>query len=149
MTYILRANPSTQISDMSEPDLTAAVKTLAVEVESKLVHRIGMGQSIQSPGHSIRSFHSTLKSQAKLYQFKVNCPDCNAVVDYSEEVILDQHVRGIDDKEILTYLLGEVQADMTLPQPQVVDYVARKEQAKDEQRTVSCEQTRAVQQTPV
>ena len=131
MTYILRANPSTQISDMSEPDLTAAVK-----VESKLVHRIRMGQSIQSPGHSIRSFHSTLKSQAKLYQFKVNCPDCNAVVDYSEEVILDQHVRGIDDKEILADLLGEVQADMTLPQ--VVDYVTRKEQAKAEQRTVSC-----------
>ena len=45
---ILRANPSTQISDMPEADLTAAVKTLAVKVESKLVHRIRMGQSTQS-----------------------------------------------------------------------------------------------------
>ena len=35
---ILRANHTTQIGAMSEADLTAAVKTLAVKVESKLVH---------------------------------------------------------------------------------------------------------------
>ena len=37
---ILRANPSAQVSDMSEAALTTAIKTLAVKVESKLVHRI-------------------------------------------------------------------------------------------------------------
>ena len=107
---ILRANPSTQISDMSEADLTAAIKTLAVKVESKLVHRIRMGQSTQTPGHSIRNFHAVLKGQAKLCQFRVTCPApaCNTVVDYSEEVIMDQLIRGINDKEILSDLLGEV-----------------------------------------
>ena len=145
---ILRANPSTQVNDMSEDDLTAAIKTLAVKVESKLVHRIRMGQSTQTPGHSIRNFHAVLKGQAKLCQFKVTCPApaCDTVVDYSEEVILDQLVRGISDKDILSDLLGEVQTDMTLQQ--VVDYIARKEQAKSEQGTVSCEQTNAAQQTP-
>ena len=127
---ILRANPSTQVSDMSEDALTTAIKTLAVKVESKLVHRIRMGQSTQTPGHSIRNFHAVLKGQAKLCQFKVTCPApaCNTVVDYSEEVIMDQLIRGINDKEILSDLLGEVQTDMTLQQ--VVDYIARKEQAK-------------------
>merc|ERR1711867_115875 len=86
---VLRANPSTQISDMSEADLTAAIKTLAVKVESKLVHRIRMGQSTQTPGHSIRNFYAVLKGQAKLCQFRVTCPSptCNTMVDYSEEVI--------------------------------------------------------------
>ena len=116
-------------------------------MESKLVHRIRMGQSTQSPGQSIRNFHATLKGQAKLCQFRVSCPDCNTVVDYSEEVILDQLVRGIGDKEILSDLLGEVKSDMTLQE--VVDYIARKEQAKTEQGTVSCEQTNSVLQSPV
>ena len=90
-----------------------------------------------------------LKGQAKLCQFRVTCPApaCDTVVDYSEEVIMDQLIRGINDKEILSDLLGEVQTDMTLQQ--VVDYIARKEQAKSEQGTVSCEQTNAAQQTPV
>merc|ERR1711867_297190 len=146
---ILRANPSTQISDMSEADLTAAIKTLAVKMESKLVHRIRMGQSTQTPGHSIRNFYAVLKGQAKLCQFRVTCPSptCNTMVDYSEEVIMDQLIRGISDKEILSDLLGEVQTDMTLQQ--TVDYIARKEQAKSEQGTVSCEQTNAAQQTPI
>ena len=63
---ILRANPSTLIGEMSEADLTAAVKILAVTVESKLVHRIRMGQAKQAPGHRIRNFHASLKGQAKL-----------------------------------------------------------------------------------
>ena len=143
---ILRANPSTVIGEMSEADLTAAVKVLAVKMESKLVHRIRMGQATQPPGHSIRNFHASLKGQAKLCQFKVSCPDCQTVVDYSEEVILDQLVRGISDKEILADLLGETKDDM--PLQGVVDYIARKEQAKTEQGTVSCEQANTVHQSP-
>ena len=143
---ILRANPTTQVNDLSEADLITAIKTLAVKIESKLVHRIRLGQSSQSPGHSIRNFHATLKGQAKLCQFKANCPGCNSVVDYSEEVILDQLVRGINDKEILADLLGEIKTDMKLSE--VVDYIARKEQAKAEQGRVSCEQTNSVKHTP-
>ena len=143
---ILRANPSTVISDMSELDLIAAVKLLAVKVESKLVHRIRMGQVTQASGQSIRNFHASLKGQAKLCLFKASCPDCQTIVDYSEEVILDQLVRGINDKEILADLLGETKTDM--PLQDVVEYIARKEQAKTEQSTVSCEQTNSVQQSP-
>ena len=40
---VLRANPNTQISEMSEADLIASVKPLAVKIERKLVHRIRMG----------------------------------------------------------------------------------------------------------
>ena len=60
---------------------------------------------------------------------------------------MDQLTRGIYDKEILSDLLGEVENDMQLQQ--VVDYIARKEQAKAEQGTVSCDQTNAALQTPM
>ena len=128
---IMRANPSTQINAMSEKDLIASVKSLAVKMESKLVHRIRMGQSLQPPGHSIRNFHATLKGQARLGQFKVTFHNCQASVDYSEEVILDQLVRRLADKEILADLLGESRTDMSLLE--VVEYIVRKEQAKQEQ----------------
>merc|ERR1711867_92326 len=108
-----------------------------------------MWQTSQTPGQGVRNFHAVLKGQAKLCQFKVTCPSptCDAMVDYSEEVIMDTLIRGIVDKEIVSDLLGEVQTDMTLQQ--TVDYIARKEQAKSEQGTVSCEQTNAAQQTPI
>ena len=141
---IMRANPSTQIDMMSEADLMVSVKSLAIKMESKLVHRIRMGQSLQPPGHSIRNFHATLKGQARLGQFKVTCHNCQTSVDYSEEVILDQMVRGLADKEILADLLGESRTDMSLLE--VVEYIARKEQAKQEQSKVSCEVTGSMRQ---
>ena len=60
-------------------------------------------------------------------------------MDYSEEVILDQMERGLADKEILADLLGESRTDMSLLK--VVDYIARKEQANQEQSKVSFEVT--------
>ena len=37
---ILRANPGREVTEMTEVELTDAIKSLAVKVESKLVHRI-------------------------------------------------------------------------------------------------------------
>ena len=65
---ILRANPGTEVAEMTEAALTEAIKGLAVKVESKLVHRIRMGQPTQAPGSSIKNFHATLKGQSKPYQ---------------------------------------------------------------------------------
>ena len=143
---ILRANPSTEIAQMTEAQLIETIKTLAVKIESKLVHRIRMGQATQPPGSSIKNFQATLKGQSKLCQFKVKCPTCQVDIDYSEEVILDQLIRGIGDKEILADLLGDTKTDRSLAE--VVAFIARKEQAKLEQGTVSFESANAVRQVP-
>ena len=42
---VLKANPLIEPQNMSEADLTASTKKLAVKVESKLVHRIRMGKA--------------------------------------------------------------------------------------------------------
>ena len=67
-------------------------------------------------------------------------------MDYSEEVISDQLIRGINDKEILSDLLGEAKSDITLQE--VVDYIARKKQAKTEQGKVSYDQSNSVLHSP-
>merc|ERR1711867_322537 len=67
------------------------------------------------------------------------CTDCDTMVDFSREVIQDQLIRGLNDPEIVSELLGEVTIDRTLEE--VVEFVARKEQAKVESGTVSVEQS--------
>ena len=50
---VLKANPGTEPQNMSEADLTASTKKLAVKMKSKLVHRIWMGKTFQQPGVGI------------------------------------------------------------------------------------------------
>jgi hypothetical protein len=69
-----------------------------------------------------------LKGQSKLCQYKIKCSACQVENEYSEEMILDQLIRGIGDKEILADLLGDTKTDRTLAE--VIDFIARKEQAK-------------------
>ena len=50
------ANPGTEPQNMSEAELTASIKKLAVKVESKLLHRIKMGQAKQAPETSVNNY---------------------------------------------------------------------------------------------
>ena len=68
---------------------------------------------------------------------------CNEVytVDYADMVIQDQLVRGIADQEILADLLGDEKSDRLTSD--IVDFIARKEQAKSECGTVAGDSTAA------
>ena len=101
-----------------------------------MIHRIKIGEATQPPGTHIRNFHATLKGMAKLCQYRINCPSCDANVDFSHEVIQDQLVRGLNDREILTDLMGDAKTDRTLDE--VVEFIARKEQGKLEREKVGC-----------
>ena len=136
---VLKANPGTEPQNMSEADLTASAKKLAVKVESKLVHRIRMGKAFQQPGVGVDIFFAHLKGLARQCEYTVLCRTCNTATDYSEEVISDQLVRGLADEDILDALIGDEKTDRTLPE--MVQFIARKEQAKTERGTVSHENT--------
>ena len=111
---MLKANPGTEPQGMSEADLTASTKKLAVKVESKLVHRIRMSKAFQQPGEGINNYLATLKGLARQCEYSVNCSSCNTATDYSEEVISDQLVRGLADEDILDALIGDEKTDRTL-----------------------------------
>ena len=142
---VQKYNPEVNAKNMTEADLLSMVRRLAVKEESKLAHRIKMGRLQQPPGTSVRTFHANLKGTAAHCQYQVThhctCGKDNRV-DYSDEVIQDQLVKGLADQEILADLLGDEKADRTTMQ--IVEFIARKEQAKQERGTVSCESTTAV-----
>ena len=60
---------SGDVSVMSEADLLAAIKRLAVKEESRLVHRIKLTKMTQAPGTPIRTFLAALRGQASLCQY--------------------------------------------------------------------------------
>ena len=118
------------VATMSEEDLLAAMRRLAVKEESALVHRMKLGKMTQAPGTSIRTFLASLRGQAALCSYTVKCTeaDCAHTFDYSNEIIKDNLIRGIYDPEILSDLLGDTKTDRTLEE--VVTFIAQKEQGK-------------------
>ena len=66
---------------------------------------------------------------------------CNEVntVDYANMVIQDQLLRGIADQEIIADLLGDEKSDRLTSD--IVDFIARNEQAKSERGTVAGDST--------
>ena len=84
---------------------------------------------------------ATLKGFARQCKYSITCSSCNAAIDYSEEVISDQLVRGIADEDILADLIGEEKTDRTLLE--MVEFIARKEQAKLERDQISVENAAA------
>ena len=108
---------------MTEAALTASIKKLAVKVESKLLHRIKMGQATQAPETSVNNYLAKLRGMARQCHYEVQCSSCNAQTDYSEEVIRDQLVRGLYDQDIVADLIGDEKTDRTLLE--TVEFIAR------------------------
>ena len=118
------------VAAMTEDDLLAAMRRLAVKEESALVHRMKLSKMTQAPGTSIRTFLANLRGQATLCSYTVRCTEvaCPHTFDYSNEIIKDNLIRGIYDPEILSDLLGDAKTDRTLEE--VVTFIAQKEQGK-------------------
>ena len=131
---VIKANPGTEPQNMTEAALTASIKKLAVKVESKLLHRIKMGQLRQDPGVSVNNYLAALRGQARQCQYLVTCSSCNAQTDYSEEVILDQLIRGLHSQDIVADIIGDEKTDRSLLE--TVEFIARKEQADLERNQV-------------
>ena len=101
------------------------------------MQKINMGNLKQTPGVGVRNFLAELRGQSKLCKYTVKCTraGCDTDIEYSDDIIKDQLVRGIADPEILSDLLGDLQPNRTLAQ--VVDFIATKEQAKTERGSMN------------
>ena len=69
---ILRANPGREVTEMTEVELTDAIKSLAVKIESKLVHRIRPnGSDITSSRLQHKDFPSNLERPNKALSVQI------------------------------------------------------------------------------
>ena len=134
-TDILR-DIQADLSAMTEAGLLAAMKRLAVKEEGILAQRLKLGKMTQTPGTGIRTYLAGLRGQAALCNYKAKCkePACIHTYDFSEDIILDNLVRGMSDHEIMSDLLGDSKTDRTLEE--TVLFIAQKEQGKATQSAV-------------
>ena len=124
------------LMDETEENLLGTIKRLAVNEESILSQRLKLGKMIQTPGTGIRTFLASLRGQAALCNYTAQCKeaDCAHKFDFSEEIILDNLVRGMSDQEIMADLLGDSKTDRTLEE--TINFIAQKEQGKATQNAV-------------
>ena len=136
------------LSSMTEIELLAAMKRLAVIEESTLAQRIKLGKMTQTPGTGIRTFLASLCGQAALCDYTAKCKEnaCNHKYDFSEEIILDNLVRGMSDHEIMSDLLGDSKTDRSLNE--TVTFIAQKEQGKATKNAVGHHTTLKAMATP-
>nr|KAG5712492.1 hypothetical protein BaRGS_011466 [Batillaria attramentaria] len=84
----------------------------------------------QDRDEPVRAFAARLRGQAGVCNFRVKCPSlaCHAEVDYSNIMIRDVLIRGLEDEEIRLDILGESRQDMSLED--ALQYVEAKESGK-------------------
>ncbi|MEO0563056.1 MAG: hypothetical protein AAF125_13190, partial [Chloroflexota bacterium] len=109
-------------------DVIDAIRKLAVRDENIMVARVTLHNLRQDRDEPIRNFAARLRGQASICKYTLDCPRCDATVDYSDQVLRDAITRGILDSDIQLDLLGEQNQDMTLEQ--TVKYIEAKESGK-------------------
>jgi hypothetical protein len=68
----------------------------------------------QDRDETMRSFGARLRGQAGIRKFVTKCPNCDAHVNYTENILRDVLTRGIVDSDIQLDLLSDKNQDMTL-----------------------------------
>ena len=89
------AGPSKEIT---EKDLLARMKRLAIKAQNKLVNIVEFLSMTQETDEPVAMFLSRLQGQASVCDFTVKCPENAAVVhSYADNMVAHQLVRGLED----------------------------------------------------
>ena len=100
------------IQGMTEKELLAAIKSLAVTAENTKVARVALSRMTQDRTEPIRAFAARLRGQAEVCRFLKKCPNCDGIVNQGEERVADQLCIGLADAEIQEDLLKHPDQDL-------------------------------------
>ncbi|CAG2221006.1 unnamed protein product [Mytilus edulis] len=103
----------------------AAIKKLAAHENNTMVARVTLHYMCQDRDEPVRSFYASLRGQAGVCKFFIQCPTCNTDVNYTDTIIRDVLARGIPYPEIQLDLLGDKNQDMTFEE--VTQFVEAKD----------------------
>ncbi len=104
------------------------MKTLAVRQENVMVARCHLLQLTQDRDEPVRAFAACVRGQASVCNFVVACAQCQHGNDYSDIMVRDAIIRGLEDSDIRLDILSESDQDMTLER--VLKLVEAKESGK-------------------
>ena len=121
---------------VTEAQRLQELKQLAVRKKNKAVNRVKLGTLKQDKGEPIRKFAGRVKSLAAVSEYLVKCKGCKKDVSYSEEVIMDQVIRGLAMSDIQKDVLSHMDAD-TLTLDKLLTFVEGKESGQASQGLLS------------
>lgn len=101
----------------TEDNVLDFIRTLAIRPENVMVARVKLQSLHQERDEPVRSFVARLRGQAGVCHFsKSKRCECNEIItlDFSEDMVRDALIRGLEDEEIRLHILGQANQDMTL-----------------------------------
>ena len=119
---------STSYDKLTEQELLNEARNLAVKRRNKLVNRIKLAGMVQGVDETITSYETRLKPIARTGKYKEKCNNCFQDVDFTEQMVLDNLIRGLADETIQTKVLAMNDEDITLSK--VVKFIESEELAK-------------------
>ena len=101
----------------TEENVLMFMKTMAIRPENLMVARMNLQNIHQQRDEPVRSYTARLRGQASVcnYNKSKRC-ECtrNVSIDYSEDMVRDAFIRGLNDPDIQQHILGQANQDMTL-----------------------------------
>ena len=104
------------LNSCNEADLLQHIKSVAVKVTDKEVHRVAFGKMNMNDGEAITHYVARLKAKAFLCKFEVPCDQCNPVhnVSYSDERVAERLIAGLRNQDHQRKILSEAATLKTL-----------------------------------
>ena len=105
------------LTGKTEAEALEKIRSLAVKPENVLVARVQLLNLRQDRDETVRSYCARLRGQAGICKFnkmKTCTCDVEVEIDYSEDIIRDTMIRGLQDEDIRLDILGRCKQDLTL-----------------------------------
>ena len=112
---------ATKLNSCTEEELLAYIKSVAVKVTHKEVHRVEFAKMTQNQGEKVTRYIARLKAKAFLCKFEIKC-SCNpastatTTVSYADERVSERLIAGLRNQEHQRKILAEAGSLTTLEQ---------------------------------
>ena len=126
---------STMGAQESEETILKHLKRLCVKSQNRLVNIVEFGEIAQGREEPVAVTLARLKGSASNCGFKIRCSkeDCNQEVDFSDEMIAFQLIRGLADPSIQEEVLSKEASTPNMKLDDIIKIIEAKEQGKRSQ----------------
>ena len=133
---------------LTEDTLLDHVKAVFVKKRNRMINRLKLQSLMQGPDQPVQQYVASLKQVARTCQYSIKCSrdGCDAVVDYSSEMVLDQLIRGLNDEDIQKKVLSSREDPFTLPNVEkiIITEECSKTTQRESKTTIPSEQISAM-----
>ena len=122
--------------EQNEASTLEHLKRLCVKTQNRLVNVVEFGELVQGLDEPIAVNLARLRGAAANCGFKIKCnkDTCDQIVDYSEDMIAHQLVRGLADSAVQEEILSKEATNPNMSLDDIIKLVEAKEQGKRSQR---------------